>query len=118
MRGARAKSRKGRSEIEIELNNPYDAPEYFEVDIDRGTLPKGATVEVLLPDSGRPDSDLRRILIPGFSRVTANVSLALPTNVKPGDAFRFSIIQRRKGRIMGGSTYEVRVPPTVIRIGS
>jgi hypothetical protein len=106
------------SEITIELNNPYDSPDYFDVEIDRGTLPKRATVDVLLPNAGSTHPDPRRVLIRGRSRVRANVSLVLPNTVKPGDAFRFSVIQRRKGRIMGGSTYEVRVPPAVIRIGA
>jgi hypothetical protein len=106
------------SEITIELNNPYDSPDYFDVEIDRGTLPKRATVDVLLPNAGSTHPDPRRVLIRARSRVRANVSLVLPNTVKPGDAFRFSVIQRRKGRIMGGSTYEVRVPPAVIRIGA
>jgi len=99
------------------LNNPYDAPDYFDVEIDRGTLPKRATVDVLLPNAGSIHPDHRRVLIPVRSRVRASVSLVLPNTVKPGDAFRFSVIQRLKGRILGGSTYEVRVPPAVTRIG-
>lgn len=103
--------------IPIALNNPYDSPEYFSVDIDRGTLPKAAKVGVLLSRAGSTHPDAHRVLIAARSRVMARVSLALPNTVTPGDAFRFSVIQRRKGRIMGGSTYEVRVPPAVIRIG-
>jgi len=108
--------REGRG-IPIALNNPYDFPDYFSVEIDRGTLPKTAKVDVLLPKTGSTHPDSHRVLIPTRSRVMATVSLALPKKVTPGDAFRFSVIQRRKGRIMGGSTYEVRVPPAVIRIG-
>lgn len=117
--GGQSKSKSGdrQSDITIELNNPYDAPDYFDVGIDRGTLPKRATVDVLLPNAGSTHPDPRRVLIPARSRVRAHVSLVLPNTVRPGDAFRFSVIQRRKGRIMGGSTYEVRVPPAVIRIG-
>ena len=103
--------------IAIELNNPYDFPDYFSVEIDRGTLPKAAKVDVLLPKAGSTHPDPRRVLIPARSRVRARLSLALPSKVTPGDEFRFSVIQRRKNRIMGGSTYEVRVPPAVIRIG-
>ena len=119
--GGQSKSKSGSragDEITIELNNPYDSPDYFDVEIDRGTLPKRAMVDVLLPTAGSTHPDPRRVLIPARSRVRANVSLVLPNTVKPGDEFRFSVIQRRKGRIMGGSTYEVRVPPAVIRIGS
>jgi len=103
--------------IAIELNNPYDSPEYFSVEIDRGTLPKAAKLEVLLPKAGSIHLDSHRVLIPARSRVRASVSLTLPNRVTPGDAFRFSVIQRRKGRIIGGSTYEVHVPPAVVRIG-
>jgi hypothetical protein len=109
-------NRKDREMI-IELNNPYDAPDYFDLEIDRGTLPRRATVDVVLPNAGSSHPDPHRVLIPARSRVRANVSLVLPNSVKPGDAFRFSVIQRRKRLIMGGSTYEVRVPPAVIRIG-
>jgi hypothetical protein len=106
------------SEIVIELHNPHDSPDYFDIEIDRGTLPRSATVDLLLPKAGSTHPDVHRVLIPAHSRVRANVSLALPTSVKPGDAFRFSVIQRRRGGIVGGSTYEVRLPPELIRIGS
>jgi hypothetical protein len=105
------------ADITIELNNPYDAPDYFDVEIDRGTLPKRATVDVLLPNAGSTHPDPHRVLIPARSRVRANISLVLPNTLSPGDTFRFSVIQLRKGRIVGGSTYEVRVPRAVIRIG-
>ena len=116
-RGASKRGDRQGGEITIQLNNPYDAPDYFNVEIDRGTLPKRATVDVLIPNAGSTHPDPRRVLIPARSRVRANVSLVLPNTVSPGDKFRFSVIQLRKGRIMGGSTYEVRVPPAVIRIG-
>jgi len=109
--------KRGGEGIAIALNNPYDYPDYFSVEIDRGTLPKAAKVDVLLPKAESTHPESHRVLIPARSRIRANVFLALPNTVTPGDAFRFSVIQRRKGRIMGGSTYEVRVPPSVIRIG-
>lgn len=109
-------AKRGGRGIAIVLNNPYGYPDYFSVEIDRGTLPKAAKVDVLLPKAGSTHPDSHRVLIPARSRVRASVSLMLPKAVTPGDAFRFSVIQRRKGRIMGGSTYEVRVPPAVIRI--
>ena len=112
---ARAKAQKGG--VEIDLHNPYDHPDFFLVEIDRGTLPKGASVDVVLPDAASIDPAIHRVLIAGRSRVRARVAVVLPAAVKPGAAFRFSVIQRWRERIMGGSTYEVRVPPAVIRIG-
>lgn len=101
----------------IELNNPYRVPDFFSVEINRGTLPKRATAEVLLPKTGSTRLDAQRFLIRARSKVKANVSLSLPNTVKPGDEFRYSVIQRRKGKIIGGNTYVVRVPPAVVRIG-
>lgn len=106
-----------RGDIVLELHNPYDAPDVFQVEVDRGTLPKKAKVDVLLPKEASTDPDPHRVPIPARSHVTARVSLVLPNSVKPGEEFRFSVIQRGKGRIMGGSTYVVRVPPAVIRVG-
>jgi hypothetical protein len=119
--GGQSKMKSGNrrgSEMTIELNNPYDAPDYFDVEIDRGTLPRQATVDVLVPNAGSSHPDPHRVLIPARTRVKANVSLVIPNSVKPGDAFRFSVIQRRKRLIVGGITYEVRVPLKAIRIGS
>jgi hypothetical protein len=101
----------------IELNNPFRVPDFFSVEIDRGTLPKLATVDVLLPKIGATPLDPQRFLIHARSKVKAKVSLSLPDVVKPGDEFRFSVIQRRKRQIIGGNTYIVRMPPAVVRVG-
>ncbi len=105
----------GPQEIFIDLNNPYTHPDHFHVEIDRGTLPAKATVDVVLPSTG-PRADSRRVLIPARSRVRARITLALPATSKPGDEYRFSVIQRRRGRVIGGGTYDVRVPPVSVRI--
>ena len=115
--GGDARARAPKGGVEIDLHNPYDHPDFFLVEIDRGTLPKGASVDVVLPDAASMDPATHRVLIAGRSRVRARVAVVLPAAVKPGAAFRFSVIQRWRERIMGGSTYEVRVPPVVIRIG-
>jgi hypothetical protein len=107
----------GSAEIAIDLHNPYESPEFFQVDIDRGTLPSGTRIDVRLTGSGASPPGDSRVLIPARSRVRARIAVDLPTTVKPGRTFRFAVIQRRKGNIMGGSTYELRVRPALIRIG-
>jgi hypothetical protein len=43
-------------------------------------------------------------LAPG-GRITAAVTVQAPPESKPGDRFRFDIIQKSEGRIVGGSSY-------------
>ncbi|HLW54653.1 MAG TPA: hypothetical protein VKW06_17585 [Candidatus Angelobacter sp.] len=43
-------------------------------------------------------------LAPG-ARITAAVTVQAPPDAKPGDRFRFDIIQKSGGKILGGSTY-------------
>src|ERR1043166_5084059 len=38
-------------EIVIELHNRHDSPDFFDIESDRGTVPKGATVDLMLPDA-------------------------------------------------------------------
>ena len=105
------------AEIPIALHNPYDHPDYFYVDIDRGTLPKEARVDVRLPRGAAAQSGSYRVLIPARSKIKAGITVTLPSTVRPGASFRFSVIQRLRTRLVGGSSYQVRVPPAVIRIG-
>lgn len=85
--------------------------------IDRGTLPRNAQVVVGLREGGAAEAGPQRVNIPARSSVKTVVSLDLPGKRTPGDAFRFSVTQRLAHRIIGGSTYEIRVPPAVLRIG-
>ena len=43
--------------------------------------------------------------IPSRGFITAVVHLRAPRDAKPGDHYRFNIVQRTMGRIVGGSTY-------------
>src|SRR4029453_12757744 len=92
----------GSTEIAIDLHNPYESPEFFQVDIDRGTLPSGARIDVRLTGRGASPPGDSRVLIPARSRVRARIAVDLPTTIKPGRTFRFAAIQRRKGNILGG----------------
>jgi hypothetical protein len=100
-----------KSATNVKVKTLWAHPDFFHVEIDRGTLPKGTTIDVRLPGPASTDPGPHRVLIPARSRVRAGVSVALPHTVTPGAAFRFSAIQRLRQRIMGASTYEVRVPP-------
>jgi hypothetical protein len=41
--------------------------------------------------------------------VSAKIEITVPPEAKPGDKYRFTIMQRRGEQIMGGSTYEIRI---------
>lgn len=47
------------------------------------------------------------IRLPPHGHVTAAVTVQVPPYAKPGDRYRFDILQRRAGRIVGGSSYVV-----------
>jgi hypothetical protein len=106
-----------KSATNVKVKALWAHPDFFHVEIDRGTLPKGTSIDVRLPGPASTGPGTYRVPIPAQSRVRAAVSVALPHTVTPATAFRFSVIQRWRERSMGGSTYEVRVPPVLIRIG-
>jgi hypothetical protein len=71
--------------------------------------------QLLVADPKRGDIRLRDVAIPVGSYTTAAVTVQPPPGAKPGDRFRFDIIQRRSdGTIVGGSSYvlAVRTPST------
>jgi hypothetical protein len=49
------------------------------------------------------------IRIPGGGHITAAITMSAPDKARPGDEFRFDVLQRQKGRIVGGSTYVLAV---------
>ncbi len=49
------------------------------------------------------------VRLPALGRLTAAITVRAPDGAKPGDQFRFDVLQRRQGRIVGGSTYVVSV---------
>jgi hypothetical protein len=70
--------------------------------LDRGRL--------LVAEQQQPHVLLRNVAIPVGSHTTAAVTVQPPPDAKPGDRFRFDIIQRRTdGTIVGGSTYVLAV---------
>ena len=56
-------------------------------------------------DEADPAPTISGVPIPVGGFVTAIVNLRAPDGARPGDHYRFNIIQRRGDRVIGGSTY-------------
>lgn len=54
-------------------------------------------------------SEIRNLDLAPGKTFTGFLRVQPPTKAKPGDTFRFRLIQRSNGKILGGSTYEVQV---------
>ena len=55
------------------------------------------------------------VLIPAGEKVRTFIIISPPPQAKPGSSFRFAVQQRQNGIIIGGSTYEIRIPPVEVR---
>jgi hypothetical protein len=55
------------------------------------------------------------ILIPAQNKIQATFVVSPPPGAKPGSIYRFSVMQRQKNTITGGSTYEIKILPTEAR---
>lgn len=49
------------------------------------------------------------IRLPAGGHITAAITVLVPDGAKPGDQFRFDVLQRREGHVVGGSTYVLAV---------
>jgi hypothetical protein len=49
------------------------------------------------------------VLVPGHGRVTAVFTVEPPHQARPGDRFRFEVLQRERHHLVGGSSYVVAV---------
>jgi hypothetical protein len=49
------------------------------------------------------------IALKAGAAVTAAITLTAPESAKPGDTYEFDVIQRHRGKVVGGSTYVVAV---------
>lgn len=145
--------------MRIDLHNPDRSRVSFEIVADRGNLPRGSRVAILLPHvlpastagavplapvtgqewwagaerrrggtwelaadlppgSGRRHFVLPSFIIRGRDHVTAGIAVALPPGAPPGAVYRFSVLERRKGgRVIGGGSYELRVPERRVVVG-
>jgi hypothetical protein len=148
----------------LNLHNPFEYTQFFDLVIDRGALPRDAELVLLLPDVmtrhdlkkvvgkgvrvqsvrergwwgaalktvgkhafrsavtiGHPDDDDcdRHRVVPGMllhpgKPLRVGVVIRQSRSAKPGNKSMFSLLQRVGDRIMGGSTFELRIPPVVV----
>jgi hypothetical protein len=61
--------------------------------------------KVYLADDGAHTPTITGARLAARARVTAAITVQPPPNAEPNDRFRFDIIQRSEGRIVGGCTY-------------
>lgn len=65
------------------------------------------------PCTGVASATVSGILIPEGKYVRAAVTITVPRG-KPGGVYHCAILQRAAGVLLGGNTYEMRVPPTEV----
>jgi hypothetical protein len=153
----------------LNLHNPFDFHQYFDIIIDKSSMPKGSKLTLLLPKiemrnirykniattkgiklsnitrkqwwSGKAkgitrddweysftiegqatihpkDKDIEiipDIMIGPLAKIQATLIISPPPKGEPGSVYRFVVIQRCKETIMGGSTYELRIPPAEVK---
>lgn len=63
------------------------------------------------PSGGRRMATLPQLFIPPQGKLQVALVLSQPKNSRPGAVYRCSIQQRHAGTIVGGNTFELRVPP-------
>lgn len=153
----------------INLYNPFDFHQYFDIIIDKNSMPLGSKLTLLLPKvemrniqnkniaiakginlskntrkqwwsgkvkgitrndweysftvEGDPtihskDEDIEiipDIMIGPLDKIQATLIVSPPPKGEPGSAYRFVVMQRCKETIIGGSTFELRIPPTEVK---
>lgn len=52
---------------------------------------------------------IKGVTLNSQERIGAEIKVTVPPEAKPGDKYRFTIIQKHGERIVGGSTYEIRI---------
>lgn len=64
---------------------------------------------VYVADNTSATPTISGIRIPAGGVITAAITVRAPDGAKPGDVFRFDVLQKRNGTIVGGSTYALAV---------
>ncbi len=54
-------------------------------------------------------ASVKGVVLEPEERVRARIEIAIPPRARPGDRYRFTIMQRDGQEILGGSTYEIRI---------
>lgn len=52
---------------------------------------------------------IKGVILNPKERVNAKIEITVPSEARPGDRYRFTIMQLRRNHILGGSTYEIRI---------
>ncbi len=82
----------------------------------RGWHYDGRVEGSLDPCTGRRLADIPGIVIAAAEKLRAALIVLPPAKAKPGSIHRFTVIQRQGTVIMGGSTYEIRIPPAEVSV--
>jgi len=69
------------------------------------------------PCSGRRLAVVPRLLIPAGERIRTALVVTPPPKAPPGSVYRFALLQKQGSITIGGSTYEMRIPPARVRMG-
>jgi hypothetical protein len=64
---------------------------------------------VYVADATASSPTISGIRLPAGGHTTAAITVRAPEDAKPGDQFRFDVLQRRGAEVMGGSTYVLSV---------
>ncbi len=64
---------------------------------------------IYVADSKGHTPTISGVRLPALHRITAAITIRAPDYAKPGDQFRFEVLQRQRGLIVGGSTYVISV---------
>jgi hypothetical protein len=64
---------------------------------------------VYVADAAAATPTISGIRLPADGHITAAITVGAPDGAKPGDQFRFDVLQRRRGQVAGGSTYALAV---------
>jgi hypothetical protein len=64
---------------------------------------------VYVADAAASSPTISGIRLPAGGHTTAAITVRAPEDAKPGDQFRFDVLQRRAAKVMGGSTYVLSV---------
>jgi photosystem II stability/assembly factor-like uncharacterized protein len=153
----------------LNFHNAFPYPQFFDIILDKRSLPKGSQLKLLLPkgqpdlpailghakdlilseitdkepwwdllkdllkeewqyichiikdDDNKDDDDCKthvvripRVLIPANEALRVTLFIWPPITAKPGSTYQFTIMQGLGDTLIGGSTYEVRIPPAEI----
>lgn len=55
------------------------------------------------------EAAIRQVVLGPQRPLKAGIRIAVPPNAKPGDTYRFTVLQKDGQQVLGGSTYEIRV---------